>query len=118
MGRLIKQLIRRTQVLTDFVCLGNHVSKKPQILVLIAYEMMDGYVARLPVPIDAAVALFEARWIPWAIEVEQISGGTLEIQPLRCGIRCDQHTYRIGRIIKRILHISSFVIVEAAEQEP
>ena len=66
----VEHLSHRAEVLANLVDLLNNLPYKLQVRVIFAREMEDGDVAGLPVPVQATVALFQPRWVPGDIEME------------------------------------------------
>src|SRR5688572_11314059 len=54
---------------------------------------------RLELPIDTAVALFDAAGIPWKVEVEEVRAMRLKVQALASGVRCEEDAEWIFRRI-------------------
>ena len=69
----VEHLAHRAEVLANLVDLLNDLPYELQVGVIFAREMEDGDVAGLPVPVQATVALFQPRWVPGDIEVEDKS---------------------------------------------
>src|SRR5262245_11815400 len=98
MRGLVEELIRRTEIFADFIRFANDVRQERQILILIGNKMIDGDIARLTVTVDSAVALFEFRWVPRTVEMQQIPSSTLKVQAFRRGVGRKQDAHRVSRI--------------------
>ena len=110
----VEDLVERAEILAYLVRLANHVIEKVQVGIGGADEVMHGHVAGLAVAVDAAVALLQPRRIPGAVVVEQVAGGAVQVEPLRRGVRRDEHAHRRCRIVERGLDVLPVGLVHAA----
>ena len=70
-------------------------------------KMLDVGRQRLPVPIDATVALLESRRVPGAVEVQQVAGGALQVQALGRRVSGHENAHRVLRIVEGVAHEAS-----------
>ena len=110
----IEDLVDGSEVLANLVRLEDHVLEKVQVRIGRAGEVMHGHVAGLPVAVDAAVALLQPRRVPGTVVVQQIAGGTVQVESFGRGVRRDQYAYRRRRIVERRLDVLAVRLVHAA----
>ena len=100
-------LTRRPELLADAFGLFHERVKDDVFLTLFVNEIATpDFRRRLKLAIDASVALFEPRWVPGQIDMDEVMAAHLKIDALTRRIGADQNS-------KRLL---SWVRVESAFQ--
>ena len=90
----VEDLVDGTEVFPDLVRLADHMAEKAQVRIGIADEVVHRHVAGLAVAVEPAVALLKARRVPGAVEVQQVAGGTVQIEALGRGVRASPRSSR------------------------
>ena len=115
--RRIEQLAHRAEVLAHLVYLADHVGDEPQVRIVVAGEVVDEDVARLTVPVEAAVSLIEPGRVPGDLVVEQQPGSFLKVETFRGGIGGDENPYRVVRAVERVLDPGALLLAHATVQD-
>ena len=109
----VEDLVDGTEVFPDLVRLADHMAEKAQVRIGIADEVVHRHVAGLAVAVEPAVALLKARRVPGAVIVQQVAGGSVQVETLGRGVRGDEHAHRRGRVVERRLDVLAARLVHA-----
>jgi hypothetical protein len=115
-GGFVEDVVGGPEVFADFIGLANDVREEGEVLVLIGDEVEDGDIAWLAVSVNSTIALFDAGGVPWAIEVEQIAGGALQVESFCGGVGGDEDSHGAGRVIEGAFHVTAFHVVHTPEE--
>jgi hypothetical protein len=96
----VNHLPRGAEIVPDLVNFRDNECHESQIRIIVGDEMRHSDVPGLPVTVNAAVTLLQARRIPRNIIVMEITGCALEIEPLGCSIGRNKYSGGRSRIVE------------------